>query len=347
MIEDSAGVIAAQDIAAVDGVDGLFVGPADLAVALGFSGQQSVPQVKTAIDQVHAGARRAGAAVVTITGDPAVAREHFAAGSQMVIYNVWSALGRLFTSLAAGRAEPAPGSARDIRKIADPVVLLAGMLGGAATWDSMAAALSPTLSLRPGRIDLDDSIAGMAASVLADAPSRFVLIGHSLGGVVAQEVVRQAPERVSALVLLHCSGRGPTEQQQAVWAELAVRAGDGGFAVIVAEQAVTNLGSAAADRTHVAAWQQVALQVGRDGFLRQLAAQSGRQDHRAWLRSIAVPTMVIGGITDEVSTPALQQELADLIPGARYAEIDAGHMSMLEAPAVLAALIADFLGFPS
>lgn len=345
MVEDGAGVLAAQDIAAVDGVDGLFVGPADLAVALGFPGTQAVPQVRLAIEQVHSGARRAGKAVVSITSDPALAREHFTGGSTMVIYNVLSALGGLFTALAHGRPQPVP-NVDTVARRADPVVLVPGMLGNTSTWDAVAAEFGPALSLRPARIDLDDSVEEMAASVLAAAPARFALVGHSLGGVVAQQVAHQAPERVSALILLHCSGRAPTEQQQATWAELAARARDGGFADIVAEQAATNLGPAAAHQ-HVAAWHQMAHLVGRDGFLRQLTAQCGRQDHRSWLPTIGVPTLVIGGLRDEVSKPALQQELADLIPGARYAEINAGHMSVLEAPAELAALIVDFLSFPS
>ncbi len=346
MIEDGAGVLAAQDIAAVDGVDGLFVGPADLAVALGFPGQQSVPPVAAAIQQVHAGARLAGKAVVSITGDPAVAREHFAAGSNMVIYNVLSALGGLFTSLGRGRPDPVPVVDAAVAPI-DPVVLLPGTLGGAATWDLLAAQWDQARSVRAGRIDLDDSITGMAASVLAAAPPRFALVGHSLGGVVAQEVARQAPGRVSALILLHCSGRGPTPEQQAVWADLAARTADGGFADVVAELAVSNLGPAAAHPGLAAAWQRVAHQVGPEGFLRQLAAQSGRQDHRPWLTTVAVPTLVIGGIHDEICTPGLQQELADLVPGARYVAIDAGHMSMTENPVALASAIEHFLLDPA
>ncbi|MDQ2847234.1 MAG: aldolase/citrate lyase family protein [Actinomycetota bacterium] len=345
MIEDGAGVLAAQQIAAVDGVDGLFVGPADLAVSLGLPGLQADPQVVSAIEQVHAGARSAGKTVVSITGDPATAREHFAAGSDMVIYNVLSALGGLFTSLARGRADPTHAVDPVVRQV-DPVVLLPGMLGGGATWEALTGAWDPALPVRAGRIDLDDSIPAMAASVLAAAPVRFVLIGHSLGGVVAQEVVRQAPARVSALILLHCSGRGPTQEQQAAWTDLAGRTSNGAFDDIVAEQARINLGPAAGNLEHVGKWQHIAHQVGRDGFLRQLAAQSGRQDHRPWLPTIGVPTLVIGGIDDEICTPELQRELADLIPGARYMAIQTGHMSMLENPPVLASLIADFLATP-
>lgn len=342
MIEDGAGVAAAQQIAAVDGVDGLFVGPADLAVAQGFPGQQGAPQVKSAIEQVHAGARRADKAVVSITGDPATAREHFAAGSNMVIYNVLSALGGLFTSLARGRPDPAPVPDPAVRQV-DPLVLLPGMLGGTATWGALTGEWDPALPVRAGRIDLDDNIPGMAASVLAAAPARFALIGHSLGGVVAQEVARQAPERVSALILLHCSGRGPTPQQQAAWTDLARRTVDGGFTDVVTELAAANLGPATGRQAHLAEVERVAHQIGADGFRRQLTAQSGRQDHRPWLPTIGVPTLVIGGIHDEICTPELQQELADLIPGARYVAIDAGHMSMLQNPTDLASVIADFL----
>ncbi len=108
MIEDGPGVEAAEQIAGVDGVDGLFVGPADLSVALGFPGEQGSEQVRSAIRATHDAARRAGVAVVTITGEPSVAREQFAAGSNMVIYNVLAALGGLFTTLAGAKPDRSP-----------------------------------------------------------------------------------------------------------------------------------------------------------------------------------------------------------------------------------------------
>jgi len=348
MIEDGAGVLAAQDIAALPGVDALFVGPADLSVGLGLPGQQGSAQVRAAIASVHQGAHRGGAAVLSIASDPATARDHFAAGSDMVVYNVLSALGGLFSSLASGRIETDVASsrphtrARSSSGLLDPVVLLPGMLATPAVWQEFTGHLDAGRSARPSRIDLDDSIAGMAASVLAQAPQRFVLVGHSLGGVVALEIIRSAPERVSALVLLGCSGRLPSAEQLDSWGELAARTGSGGFGEVVAEQARINTGGAAAQ--HAASCEKMAHQLGADGFLRQLTAQCGRVNNLEWLHQINVPTLIISGELDAVARPELQQELAQAIPAARWLTVaGVGHMALLSHPAELAALVNDFL----
>lgn len=342
MIEDAAGVAAAQQIAAVDGVDGLFVGPADLSVALGFPGEQGSAQVQAAINEVHDGARRAGVAVVTITGEAAVAREHFAAGSTMVIYNALAALGGLFTTLAGAR----PDSMAPVTKrtgSSDPVVLLSGMLAGGELWNAVVDEMDPALSVQHIRIDLDDSVVGMAESVLAQAPERFGLVGHSLGGAVALEIIRRASHRVSRLALLNCSARGPSEAQQQAWSELAERTRSGRFDDVITEQAQVNLGRInAAAPTEV--WLRGARQVGPDGFLRQLSAQAGRPDARPGLAAVGVPTLVVSGEHDEVCPSALQDELAAGIPGARRLTVaGAGHMSPLDAGPQLASELTRFL----
>ncbi len=108
MIEDAAGVDTAEQIAGVDGVDALFVGPADLAVALDSPGDVTGGPVQAAIEKTHEAARRAGVAVVTITSDVSGAREKFAHGSDMVIYNLMAAMDGLLTTLA-GAKSPASG----------------------------------------------------------------------------------------------------------------------------------------------------------------------------------------------------------------------------------------------
>ena len=342
MIEDTPGVQAAQQIAAVDGVTALFVGPADLSTAMGLPGQQNSSPVQRAIADVHAAARRSGAAVVTITGEPAAARQHFESGSNMVIYNVLSALGGLFTSLAA--AHPDAVAARPESGPTEPVVFLPGMLGGPRSWDAVLAEMPDTVPARVGRIDLDDSIAGMAESVLAQAPPRFSLVGHSLGGVVALEVARRAPDRVRKLVLVNASGRGPTEDQRLMWKALDQRTADGGFTDLLDEQAQLNLGPVTARPEVLAAFVQGAREVGPDGYRRQLAAQSLRPDFRPELAGIAAPTLVVSGELDQVCPPDRQAELVAGIAGAIRIELPGvGHCSPLQAPVELAAAIGDFL----
>ena len=118
-----------------------------------------------------------------------------------------------------------------------PLVLLAGQLGDVSIWDEVAADLTPVTSCIALRIDLDDSIQGMAASVLAAAPARFALVGHSLGGIVALQICRTAPERVTRVALLNCSGRAASSQQIDAWAGLLRRLDAGDFDAVVDELA--------------------------------------------------------------------------------------------------------------
>lgn len=344
MIEDAQGVVAAEQIAAVPGVDGLFVGPADLAVALGRPGGQGDPEVQDAIRAVHDAARRAGIAVISITGDAESAQTHFAAGSTMVIYNTMAALGQLFTDLAAGR--PASRGAVDLPRAGAPapLILLPGMLSTPRVWDAVIPLLDPELQVAGVRIDRDDTIAGMAESVLAQAPQRFSLAGHSLGGIVALEVARRAPARLERLALFNCSARGPSPAQLDVWNDLADRTAAGNFDQVIAEQAPINLGPAAADHVSVASWTVDARSIGPDGFLRQLSAQRTRPDSRPSLAALRIPTLVVSGARDDVCGPELQRELADGLPTAELAVLDgAGHLSPIDSPCPVANLLNDFL----
>jgi pimeloyl-ACP methyl ester carboxylesterase len=215
----------------------------------------------------------------------------------------------------------------------EPFVLLSGMLGDATLWDGVAARLADEVLPWPARIDRDDSVPEMAASVLAEAPPRFALGGHSLGAIVALEIMRRAPERVSRLLLVNASARGPDEAQQKAWAHWRDRAFGGEFEQIAGELARATL--AAPRRTDaelVCANARMARTVGPDGFLRQLAAQSTRPDSRAHLAAVEVAVLVVSGELDEVCPPARQVEIVAHCPAATLVSVaGGGHMLPLEA----------------
>ena len=226
-----------------------------------------------------------------------------------------------------------------------PLILLAGQLGDVSIWDEVAGELTPATSCMALRIDLDDTIEGMAASVLAAAPARFALAGHSLGGIVALQVYRTAPERVTRLALLHCSGRAGSPEQIEFWTELLRRLDAGEFRAVVDDLADANLRPAAADsdrrREH---WWRMARRVGADGLRRQLRAQIARPDHLPALSTIGVPALVVSGELDAVCRPELQRELANGLPDATLVTLPgAGHMTPLEQPAELADVLHDWL----
>jgi pimeloyl-ACP methyl ester carboxylesterase len=191
----------------------------------------------------------------------------------------------------------------------------------------------------------DDTIHGMAARLLDDAPERFVLVGLSMGGYVAHEVMRQAPERVSGLALISTSARPDSAEQ------LENRQGqrqavlDGGFDELVeAVFPVLPDPANAADEELRAAWRLMAHEVGAEAFLSQLDAVIARPDSRPGLAAITCPTAVIHGTGDRLITPDNAAETADAIPGAVLTLVDrAGHMLPKEQPAAAQAALAALL----
>ncbi len=134
----------------------------------------------------------------------------------------------------------------------------------------------------------------------------------------------------------------PSEQLSA-WSGLADEVHAGRFEAVVEQQAIVNLGPAAADAERVQSWSRGARSVGPEGFLRQLAAQATRPDSLPGLAAIDIPTLVVSGELDAVCPPALQAELAAGIPGARHRTLrGAGHMSPIDSAPELARMLSEF-----
>ena len=180
----------------------------------------------------------------------------------------------------------------------------------------------------------DDTIHAMAARLLNDAPERFVLVGLSMGGYVAHEVMRLAPERVSGLALISTSARPDSAEQ------LQNRQGqrqsvlDGRFDDLVeAIFPVLPDPANAADEQLRAWWRLMAHEVGAEAFVSQLDAVMARPDSRPGLVAITCPTAVIHGTGDRLITPENAAEIAEAIPGAVLTLVDrAGHMLPQEQP---------------
>lgn len=346
-------VEAGLDFIAVDLVDGPIdeVALRRLVRATGWTGLGTVALVKDAVDvarvvssgidgvvtprdgRLRLGLHQTGPPLAVVGHADEVAGR-VTSGAQLVALDVRRSLVALLRSFAASRSEVAGP---------EPLVLLPGMLGDARLFDDVVDVLARDGVCRPMRIDLDDSIVELAESVLAAAPPRFALAGHSLGGIVALEVWRRAPTRVTRLALLNTSARPPSAAQLAAWAELRDRTQAGGFSAIVTEQSRVNLGSSHAPEL-VERWVEMAEKVGPEGFLRQLRAQASRPDSGPSLPAITVPTLVLSGGDDTVCPPELQRELAGAIPGARHMTVEgAGHMSPLDRPREVAAQLHTWL----
>lgn len=193
----------------------------------------------------------------------------------------------------------------------------------------------------------DDTIVAMASRVLADAPPRFVAAGLSMGGIVALEIARVAPERLAGLVLIDTNARADLPERSA--ARIAHQQGvrDGHLKDIVGEEMKpAYLATANRERRDILdLLMAMAENLGPDVFIRQSEAIRTRPDARAVLGGITCRTLVMCGAEDRLCPPQWHREIASAIPGAALEVIDgAGHLPPLEQPECFSQLVHDWLG---
>ncbi|MGH7122853.1 MAG: alpha/beta fold hydrolase [Stellaceae bacterium] len=226
-----------------------------------------------------------------------------------------------------------------------PLVLLPGLLCDAALWRAQVEGLGGLAEPMIADLTRDDLLAGMARRALAAAPPSFALAGLSMGGYVAQEIMRQAPERVTRLALLDTSARADTPEQTARRRGLIELSEKGEFKGVTPRLLPLLIHPARhEDKPLGELVMGMAERVGKEGFLRQQKAIMGRPDGREDLRRIACPTLVLCGRQDALTPLALHEEIAGLVPGAKLVIVeDCGHLSTMEKPVTVTAALRQWL----
>jgi pimeloyl-ACP methyl ester carboxylesterase len=226
-----------------------------------------------------------------------------------------------------------------------PVVLIPGLLCSARLYGEQ---IGPLWRFGPVTIadhTRDDTMAAIARRILDAAPPRFALAGLSMGGYIALEVTRLAPERVARLALLDTSARPETPEQTARRRPQIALAEGGRFAEVppLLWPLFVHRNRHGDEALRRTVWL-MAEETGAAAFVRQQTAIIGRPDARPWLAAIACPTLVLVGDGDELTPPALAQEIAAGIAGARLEIIpDCGHLSTVERPDAVNRALCDWM----
>jgi pimeloyl-ACP methyl ester carboxylesterase len=213
------------------------------------------------------------------------------------------------------------------------LVLLPGLLCDERLWAAQAEGLSDLVTPMVMDLTRDDSTAAMAERVLAEAPPHFALAALSMGGYVALEVMRRAPERVTRLALFDTSARPDTpERAERRRADLETVA-HGRFAGVTPKLLPELIHPSRVEGPVGELVMAMARRVGKAAFMRQQRAILGRSDARSWLGGIRVPTLVAVG-EDDVRTPvAIAEEIHQAIPHSMlHVFWDCGHLPPLEVP---------------
>lgn len=225
-----------------------------------------------------------------------------------------------------------------------PLVLIPGLLCDERLWVQQKAALEHTRQIDIADVTLDSSISQMAQRVLNKAPPLFALAALSMGGYVAMEIMRQAPERVTKLALIDTMVRPDDDARAKARRGLLALAQMGRFKGVT-PQLLPKLMHPRCIGTHVAdTVQAMAQAIGKDGFVRQQQAIIERPDYRPILETIQVPTLIVVGEDDEITPPAESEEIHRGIPHSRLVLLpECGHLPPLEYPQLTTQLLSEWL----
>jgi pimeloyl-ACP methyl ester carboxylesterase len=228
---------------------------------------------------------------------------------------------------------------------AEPIVLVPGLASDARVFAPQIVALSAGRAVHVGHVAEDSTIEAMARSVLADAPPRFALAGHSMGGIVALEIVRHAPERVTRLALIASDCLADPPAVAAAREELIVAARAGRLAEAMRTALPADALAPGSGRAELlAALVRMAQDLGPEVFVRHMRALQRRADQQRTLRALRIPTIILGGRHDRLCPPRRQEFMAAMALSARLVILEeAGHVPTLEAPGATTAVLAELL----
>ena len=227
------------------------------------------------------------------------------------------------------------------------LILLPGMACDATLWQPLQASLvaahsagSVVVADVHGRAD---SLPAMAALLLAEQPGDLLLAGCSLGGMLALEAARQAPQRMRGLALLGTSARPDTPALATLRRNAITEFAAGRIEPLLRANALFTFHASHQARL-VEAYIAMVLRAGAASLIRQNTAVMARADLRPTLATITCPTLVVGGADDRLTPPDCSREIAAAIPGAQLQLLpDCGHMLTWEQPQALASLLLAWL----
>lgn len=215
-----------------------------------------------------------------------------------------------------------------------PLVLLAGMMCDARLFAPQITALSGKMPLHLAPITEHDTVEALSADILRQAPPQFALAGLSMGGIVAMEIIRQAPERVMRLALLDTNPKAEAADVKARREPQIERVLAGGLIEVMRDEMKPNYLADGPRRGDILdLCMDMAKALGPEVFVNQSRALQARPDQQETLRSVDVPTLILCGQEDRLC-PVERHELMHALIKESVLEIipNAGHLPTLEQP---------------
>ena len=224
------------------------------------------------------------------------------------------------------------------------LILVPGLICDDEVWAHTQTHLSEVADCRTVAADEADTMQGLAHAVLDRAPETFAIAGFSMGGYVALEVLRQAPERVIRLALLDTSSRGDTPEKAAGRHAAIADCEEGRFDDLLDRFVPLLLHPERMSDPLARRVRAMGHRVGPELFANRHRAMLTRTDGRDLLAGCDIPVRAICGRSDALTSVEDHEEIARLAPRGRLSIVeDCGHMPPLERPQAATALLRDWL----
>lgn len=226
------------------------------------------------------------------------------------------------------------------------LLLIPGLASNAVMWKNQLAALPEELQAHVTDVHArHDSIAAMAAALLREHAGPLILCGASMGGMVAMEVLRQAPARIQGLALLGTTARPETDDMRRL-REAAMELFEQGRAleILRANVPLAFHASRANDTALTDSYMAFVMQAGAAQLVRQNRAVITRPDARLHLGATRCPVLILCGDSDQLTPPACSLEIAALIAHSQLVMVpQCGHMLTMEQPEFVNRCLLDWL----
>jgi len=229
------------------------------------------------------------------------------------------------------------------------VLMLPGMMLDARLYAYQSAKLAPSYAMMVGDLTRSSSISELARDVLGNAPERFALIGLSMGGIVAFEVWRQAPQRVTHIALLDTTFYPDRTERREVRLEQMAQVEVGGLREVTASLKPLYLSRRNRENPRLLqAIMEMGLELGSEVFRRQSLALRDRRDSSDTLPTISCPALILCGREDQLCPIDWHVAMANAIPNADLVVLaNCGHLSAMEEPEAVTASLERLLRRPS
>ena len=232
--------------------------------------------------------------------------------------------------------------------MSDPLVFLPGIMSDARLFSPQISAFSNETSVTVAPITKGETIEEIATGLLKKLPQHFALAGHGMGGIVAMEILRLAPDRVSRIALMDTTSLAETPQTAADYEPTIIKLKAGLLEIAAAELVRPEHLAPGVNRASVLNLvAKMAETLGAAAIIEQARALQRRCDYQVILRKCQVPALVLCGVQDTLMPVKRHEFMAGIIPNAQLALIQgAGHYPTLEAPEAVIAALRSWMNMP-